>query len=41
MLKGDYATAYHTWALNHLHRFVSEFAGRHNIRNGDTVDRWA
>ena len=25
---------------NHLEWYVTEFAGRHNVRNMDTVDQW-
>ena len=26
-------------SVKHLHRYVAEFAGRHNIRDKDTIDQ--
>ena len=36
MLKRGYHGIYHSMSPQHLHRYVSEFAGRHNIRDADT-----
>ena len=30
---------FHTMSPKHLDRYVTEFAGRHNIREADTVDQ--
>ena len=32
---------YHKMSPKHLHRYVNEFAGRHNIRSLDTLDQMA
>ncbi len=32
---------YHQISRKHLHRYVNEFAGRHNIRLLDTMDQMA
>ncbi len=37
MLKRGYYGIYHRMSPKHLWRYVNEFAGRHNIRNMDTV----
>ena len=37
MLKRSYKGTYHKMSVKHLHRYVNEFAGRHNIRDKDTV----
>ena len=37
MLKRGYKGTYHKMSEKHLHRYISEFAGRHNIRDLDTV----
>ena len=39
MLKRGYQGTYHKMSPKHLQRYVNEFAGRHNIRNRDTVDQ--
>ena len=37
MLKRGYHGTYHKMSIKHLDRYVSEFAGRHNIREFDTA----
>ena len=37
MLKRGYHGTYHKMSIKHLDRYVSEFAGRHNIRESDTA----
>ena len=39
MLKRGYHGTYHKMSSKHLHRYVGEFAGRHNIRSADTIDQ--
>ena len=39
MLKRGYQGTFHWMSRKHLHRNVNEFAGRHNIRNWDTLDQ--
>ena len=39
MLKRAYMGTYHKMSPKHLHRYVNEFAGRHNARHLDTLDR--
>ena len=39
MLKRGYHGVYHYMSAKHLHRYVNEFAGRHNIRDADTIDQ--
>lgn len=41
MLKRGYHGTYHRMSFKHLQRYVSEFAGRHNIRDFDTKDQMA
>ena len=36
MLKRGYVGTYHQMSVKHLHRYVNEFTGRHNIRHEDT-----
>ncbi|KKZ10513.1 MAG: hypothetical protein TE42_09965 [Candidatus Synechococcus spongiarum SP3] len=38
MLKRGYQGIFHKISPEHLNRYVSEFAGRHNIRFLDTVE---
>ena len=38
MLKRGYQGTFHHFSEKHLDRYVSEFAGRHNVREADTVD---
>ena len=37
MLKRSYMGPYHKMSTKHLHRYVNEFAGRHNVRGLDTI----
>ncbi len=37
MLKRGYHGVYHRMSPEHLDRYVTEFSGRHNLRNEDTV----
>ncbi|MYG40071.1 MAG: IS1595 family transposase [Nitrospira sp. SB0677_bin_15] len=39
MLKRGYHGTYHKMSGKHLHRYVDEFAGRHNTRSLDTIDQ--
>ena len=39
MLKRGYIGVYHKMSPKHLNRYVTEFAGRHNDRESDTVDQ--
>ena len=41
MLKRGYMGTFHHFSAKHLQRYVSEFAGRHNIRDLDTVAQMA
>lgn len=41
MLKRGYYGTYHKMSKRHLHRYVNEFTGRHNIRDLDTIDQMA
>lgn len=41
MLKRGYQGTYHWMSEKHLDRYVREFAGRHNVRNSDTMDQMA
>ena len=41
MLKRGYHGTYHQMSEKHLDRYVGEFAGRHNIRESDTLDQMA
>ncbi len=36
MLKRRYMCTYHHMSCKHLHRYMNEFAGRHNVRPLDT-----
>lgn len=38
MMKRGYDGVFHHMSEPHLHRYVNEFAGRHNIRNMDPID---
>ncbi len=39
MLKRAHKGVYHKLSGKHLHRYVQEFAGRHNIRDRDTLEQ--
>ncbi len=39
MLKRGYHGVYHQMSPKHLQRYVNEFAGRHNLRELDTIDQ--
>ncbi len=41
LLKRGYHGTYHHMSEKHLDRYVTEFAGRHNIRERDTIDQMA
>ena len=41
MLKRAHKGTFHKISKKHLHRYVNEFAGRHNIRPLDTLDQMA
>ena len=41
MLQRGYQGTYHHMSPKHLDRYVTEFEGRHNRRNADTVDQMA
>ena len=39
LLKRGYHGTYHQMSPKHLNRYVTEFSGRHNIRQLDTIDQ--
>ena len=39
MLKRGYQGVYHKMSFEHLHRYAVEFAGRHNVRDLDTIEQ--
>ena len=41
MLKRGHKGVYHKMSPKHLHRYIDEFAGRHNQREADTIDQMA
>ena len=41
MLKRGHKGVYHKMSPKHLHRYINEFAGRHNQRKDDTIDQMA
>ena len=38
MVRCGYDSIYHHISEDHLHRYINEFAGRHNIRCMDTIE---
>ena len=41
MLRRGHDGTFHHFSEKHLDRYVTEFSGRHNIRNADTADQMA
>ena len=41
MLKRAHKGVYHKFSAKHLHRYIAEFAGRHNIRDAGTLPQMA
>ena len=41
MLKRAHMGTFHRLSEQHLHRYVGEFAGRHNMRSKDTLAQMA
>ena len=41
MLKRGYHGTYHKMSVKHLQRYVTEFAGRYNVRDLDTIQQMA
>ncbi len=41
MLKSGYVGVYHQFSNKHLHKYVDEFAGRHNLRTLGTINQLA
>ena len=39
MLKRGYHGTFHRMSVKHLHRYVNDFAGRHNVRDRDTLEQ--
>ena len=39
MLKRAHKGVYHHFSVKHLQRYVDEFAGRHGVRELDTLDQ--
>ena len=37
MLKRGYHSTYHKMSRKHLHRYITEFSARHNVRCFDTL----
>ena len=38
MLKRAHKGTFHKISPKHMNRYVTEFAGRHNVRDEDTID---
>ena len=41
MMKRAHKGVYHKFSPKHLHRYIAEFAGRHNMRERDTLEQMA
>ena len=41
MVKRGYVGTFHHFSAKHMQRYVTEFSGRHNMRNRDTLDQAA
>ena len=41
MLKRAHTGTFHKMSPKHLHRYVTEFAGRKNVRHDDTITQMA
>ena len=41
MVKRGYHGTFHHFSPKHLHRYINEFAGRHNVRDRDTLHQMA
>ena len=41
MLKRAHKGTFHKVSPKHLDRYVTEFAGKHNVRDADTIDQMA
>ena len=41
MVKRGYVGTFHHYSPKHLHRYINEFSGRHNVRPQDTADQLA
>ncbi len=41
MLKRAHKGIYHKFSSKHLHRYIADFAGRHNVREADTLSQMA
>lgn len=41
VLKRAHKGVYHKFSKKHLHRYVGQFAGKHNLRQFDTIDQMA
>ena len=39
MLKRGYIGIYHKMSPKHLHRYICEFSGRHNVRDANTINQ--